>query len=133
MTLTHDREIAISTGRSRKDTQWQPQITTIGDLWQKLQTPLRGAEKLADYLRLPKGIQDDKKDCGGFVAGRLIGGRRKKNAVQSREIITLDMDSVQAYGTDPLLIRLHDLGWGFCVYSTRKHTPCGRSLHIRQR
>lgn len=130
MTLTHDREIAISTGRSRKDTQWQPQITTIGDLWQKLQTPLRGAEKLADYLRLPKGMQDDKKDCGGFVAGRLTGGRRKKNAVQSREIITLDMDNVPAYGTDPLLTRLHDLGWGFCVYSTRKHTPIGPRLRV---
>ena len=130
MTLTHDRQIAISTGRSRKDTAWQPQITTIGELWQRLQTPLRGAEKLAEYLRLPKGMQDDKKDCGGFVAGKLQGGRRKKNAVLSREIITLDMDSVQAYGTEPLLERLHGLGCGWCVYSTRKHTPVGPRLRV---
>ena len=130
MTLAHDRQIEISTGRSRKDTAWQPQITTIGELWQRLQTPLRGAEKLAEYLRLPKSMQDDKKDCGGFVAGKLIGGRRKKNAVQSREIITLDMDNVQAYGTEPLLERLHGLGCGWCVYSTRKHTPVGPRLRV---
>ena len=130
MTLAHDREIAISTGRSRKDTAWQPQITTIGELWQRLQTPLRGAEKLADYLRLPKSMQDDKKDCGGFVAGKLIGGRRKKNAVQSRELITLDMDNVPAYGTEPLLEKLHNLGCGWCVYSTRKHTPVGPRLRV---
>ena len=130
MTLQNDRQIAISTGRSRKDTQWQPQITTIGELWQRLQTPQRGAEKLADYLRLPKGQQDDKKDCGGFVAGRLAGGRRKKNAVLSREIITLDMDNVPAYGTEPLLGRLQGLGWGFCVYSTRKHTTVHPRLRV---
>ena len=130
MTLTNDRQIEISTGRSRKDTAWQPQITTIGELWQRLQTPLRGAEKLAEYLRLPKGMQDDKKDCGGFVAGKLIGGRRKKNAVQSREIITLDMDAVQAYGTEPLLERLHGLGCAWCVYSTRKHTPVHPRLRV---
>ena len=130
MTLQNDRQIAISTGRSRKDTQWQPQITTIGELWQRLQTPQRGAEKLADYLRLPKGQQDDKKDCGGFVAGRLAGGRRKKNAVLSREIITLDMDNVPSYGTEPLLERLKGLGWGFCVYSTRKHTTVYPRLRV---
>lgn len=130
MQLQHDREIAISTGRSRKDTQWQPQVTTIGELWQRLKTPMRGAEKMVEYLRMPKGMQDDKKDVGGFVAGKLAGGRRKKNAVQSREIITLDMDSIQAYGTEPLIERLQSLGWGFCVYSTRKHVVTKPRLRV---
>ena len=130
MRLTHDREIAISTGRSRKDTQWQPEITTVGELWQRLATPQRGAETLAEYMALPKGMQDDKKDCGGFVAGKLNGGRRKKAAVQSREIVTLDMDTIEAYGTQPLLDRLHGLGCGFCVYSTRKHTPTKPRLRV---
>ena len=128
--LTHDRKIAISTGRGRKDTQWQPVLTTVGELWQKLQTPVRGAEKLADYLRLPKGLQDDKKDCGGFVAGELAGGRRKKNAVISREIITLDLDTMQAYGTAPLIAKLRLLGNGFCVYSTRKHVETRPRLRV---
>ena len=128
--LTHDRQIAISTGRSRKDTQWQPQVTSIGELWERLKTPLRGAEKLVDYLRLPKGTQDDKKDCGGFVAGRLAGGRRKKNAVQSREIVTLDMDTIQPYGTGALLTKLRLLNCGFCVYSTRKHTEIKPRLRV---
>lgn len=130
MILAHDREITISTGRSRKDIQWNPQIITVGDLWQRLQTPMRGAETLDEYLRLPKGMQDDKKDCGGFVAGRLNGGRRKKNAVQSREIVTLDMDTIPAYGTQPLIDRLRGLGFGFCVYSTRKHTTIAPRLRV---
>ena len=130
MILHNDREIAISTGRSRKDTQWQPQITKISELWERLRTPQRGAETLAQYLALPKGQQDDKKDCGGFVAGKLSGGRRKKNAVQSREIVTLDMDTVEAYGLEPLLNRLETLGCGFCAYSTRKHTPIKPRIRV---
>ena len=130
MQLTHDRQITISTGRSRKDTQWQAQITTLSELWQRLETPQRGAETLADYMRLPKGTQDDRKDCGGFVAGKLAGGRRKKAAVQSREIVTLDMDTIEAYGTEALHERLKSMRCAFYIYSTRKHTPIKPRLRV---
>lgn len=122
MTLANDRPIAISVGRSRKDTRWQSQVTTISGLWQRLQTPMRGAESMQDYFKLTKAEQDDKKDCGGFVAGRLDGGRRKKHAVRSREIITLDLDTIEPYKTKETIEKIKSLGYGFCVYSTRKHT-----------
>ena len=128
--MQNDRQIAISIGRSRKDTNWQPITTTLSELWKRLETPIRGTETFEEYTRLPKGQQDDKKDCGGFVAGQLRGGRRKKEAVLTREIITLDMDTVPAYGTEELLRKIRNLGCGFCVYSTRKHTAIGPRLRV---
>lgn len=128
--MRHDRQIAISTGRSRKDTNWQPTTTTIAELWKRLETPTRGAETFEEYTRLPKGQQDDKKDCGGFVAGQLRGGRRKKDAVLTREIVTLDMDTVPAYGTEELIRKVRNLGCGFCIYSTRKHTTIAPRLRV---
>ena len=41
---------------------------------------------------MKKSQQDDIKDVGGFVLGRLKGGRRKKDCVISRSALTLDMD-----------------------------------------
>ena len=128
--MRHDRQIAISTGRSRKDINWQPVTMTLSELWQRLETPIRGAESFEAYTLLPKAQQDDKKDIGGFVAGRLRGGRRKKEAVLTREIVTLDMDTVPAYGTEELLRKIRNLGCGFCVYSTRKHTTTAPRLRV---
>ena len=128
--MRYDRQVAISTGRSRKDVSWQPTTTTLSELWKRLETPTRGAETFEEYTRLPKGQQDDKKDCGGFVAGQLRGGRRKKDAVLTREIVTLDMDTVPAYGTEALLQKIRNLGCGFCVYSTRKHTVIAPRLRV---
>ena len=128
--MRYDRSISISTGRSRKDISWQPATTTLGELWKRLATPTRGAETFEEYTRLPKGQQDEKKDCGGFVAGQLRGGRRKKDAVLTREIVTLDMDTVPAYGTEALMQKIRNLGCGFCVYSTRKHTVIAPRLRI---
>ena len=130
MNLINDRQIIVTTGQSRKSIEWHAQLMTVSELWTHLQTPLRGAETLAEYLRLPKQMQDDKKDCGGFVAGQLNGGRRKKHAVQSREIVTLDLDTIQAYGTEPTLERIRQLGCGFCVYSTRKHVDTRPRLRV---
>ncbi len=41
---------------------------------------------------LPKTQQDAIKDIGGFVGGHLKEGRRKKNHVLCRSMLTLDMD-----------------------------------------
>lgn len=128
--MEHDRSIVISTGRSRKDIEWQPKITTISDLYDRLRTPDRGAETLQEYMALPKTQQDEKKDVGGFVAGKLAGGRRKKASVQSREIITLDLDNVPAFETQKVLDHLREIGCGFCVYSTRKHAPNKPRLRV---
>lgn len=119
----HDRKITISAAGSRKATQWPPQTLYWSEFVQRLKTPTRGTETLAEYLRLKKSQQDDLKDVGGFVAGTLAGHRRKANAVTGRDVITLDLDNIPPGGTQDVLRRVDAMGCAYAVYSTRKHEP----------
>ena len=128
--MVNDRQITISCGANRRATAWRPQPLLISEFYARLATPLRGAETLDAYMAMPKAQQDDLKDVGGFVAGTLAGGRRKAGAVISRDVITLDLDHIPAGGTDDILRRIGALGCGYCVYSTRKHSPAAPRLRI---
>lgn len=128
--MINDRRITITTGASRRATQWLPQTMMLSEFYARLSLPERGEETLAEYMALSKGQQDDLKDKGGFVGGTLSGTRRKANAVTGRDLITLDLDNIPAGGTDTVLKRLESLGCGYCVYSTRKHMPAAPRLRI---
>jgi predicted P-loop ATPase len=120
--LFYDRQITISTAGSRKATQWPPQKIYISEFWGRLKTPVRGIETLKEYLALPKSKQDEQKDVGGYIGGSLGKGyRRKECNVTGRDIITLDLDSIQPGMTRDTLLRIDALGCGYAVYSTRKH------------
>jgi predicted P-loop ATPase len=79
---------------------------------------------------MKKAQQDDLKDVGGFMAGTLSGPRRKANAVTGRDVITLDLDNIPAGGTEDVLRRVEGLGCGYCIYSTRKHSPAAPRLRV---
>ena len=128
--LSYDRQITISAAGSRKATHWPAQTLYWSELVERLRTPARGVESLAEYLRLPKSKQDDLKDVGGFVAGSLAGGRRKASAVTGRDVLTLDMDNVQPGGTQDALRRIDALGCAYAVYSTRKHEEAKPRLRV---
>lgn len=128
--MIHDRRITITVGASRRATQWQPQSMLLSELYTRLGVPARGSETLAEYLQMPKNAQDDLKDVGGFVAGTLNGPRRKANAVNGRDLLTLDLDSIPAGGTDDVIRRVEALGCGYCIYSTRKHMPSAPRLRV---
>lgn len=128
--MVYDKKITITTGASRKATQWLGQTMMLSDFYARLKLPERGEETLAEYMAMPKGQQDERKDKGGFVGGQLSGPRRKASAVAGRDLITLDLDNIPAGGTDPALKRLDSLGCGYCVYSTRKHMPAAPRLRV---
>ena len=128
--MVHDRQITITAGANRKAVLWQPQTLLISELYEKLRVPARSTETMAEYLNLPKGQQDDLKDVGGFVAGSFRGLRRKADTVTGRDVITLDLDSIPAGGTDGVVRRVEGLGCGYCIYSTRKHMPSGPRLRV---
>ena len=128
--MINDRRITITTGASRRATQWFPQTMLLSEFYTRLSLPERGEETLAAYMALPKGQQDDLKDKGGFVGGTLSGARRKANAVVGRDLVTLDLDNIPAGGTDDVLRRLEALNCGYCVYSTRKHMPAAPRLRV---
>lgn len=128
--MINDREITITVGASRKAMTWQPQRLKISELYEKLRIPARGTETLEDYMRLPKGRQDELKDVGGYVAGTLEGVRRKADKVTGRDVITLDLDNIPAGMTDRIHATVEALGCGYCIYSTRKHSPYKPRLRI---
>ena len=129
--MIYDRQITISAAGSRNATRWPAQSLYISDLYDKLRTPARSTETLTAYLRLNKPQQDSLKDVGGFVGGIVHGGgRRKGDAIDGRDILTLDLDHIPAGGTDDVLRRVDGLGCGYAVYSTRKHSPDAPRLRI---
>lgn len=129
--LQFDRQITISAGSSRNATRWPAQTLYISELYDRLRVPTRGKETLTEYLRLKKSDQDALKDVGGFVGGIVRGGgRRKSDAIEGRDVLTLDLDHISAGGTDDVLRRVDGLGCGYCIYSTRKHSPDAPRLRI---
>jgi predicted P-loop ATPase len=128
--LINDRQITISAGSSRRSVSWQRQTLLLSELYERLKTPARGTETMAEYLAMKKPQQDELKDVGGYVAGALSGPRRKVGAVVGRDVLTLDLDNIPAGDTDDVLRRVDGLGCGYCVYSTRKHSPGAPRLRI---
>ena len=128
--LINDRRITISSAGSRRATRWPAQTLYWSELVDKLKTPVRGIESLAEYLRLPKARQDDLKDVGGFLAGVLAKERRKANAVLGRDVVTLDLDNIPAGGTEDAIRRVEGLGCAYAIYSTRKHEPVKPRLRV---
>lgn len=128
--MLNDKLLNITVGSGRKAVSWIPQEIMWSELCEKLRTPSRGTETLAEYLTLPKSKQDDLKDVGGFVGGTLSGSRRKADAVSGRDLVTLDLDSIQAGVTNEVLRRIDSLGFGYCVYSTRKHCEAAPRLRV---
>ena len=121
--LIYNKPLLYSVGNSRKSTAFQLCATDVLSLYQKLETPVRGAETIAEYLSKSKAEQDNLKDIGGFVGGRLNGPRRKADNVLDRCLVTLDFDTIPPFGTENVLATLEAQGYGYCVYSTRKHRP----------
>ena len=64
------------------------------------------------------------------MADSLSGPRRKAEAVNRTCLITLDFDNILPGNTDVILQRVEGLGCGYCVYSTRKHSPAAPRLRI---
>lgn len=110
----------VSVGNSRMDKKFNGQEMSYEDFTRRLSRTTYTAETMEQYRKMPKGQQDNVKDVGGFVLGKLKGGRRKKDCVISRSAVTLDMD----YGTEGILDEIEMFfDMKMIAYSTHKHTP----------
>lgn len=125
--IQYDGQLPIATGRSRMETHWRNKQIPWSQLLKKLEKPTRTPESYAEYMKLPKNQQDQIKDVGGFVGGRLKGGRRTAENVAVRQIITLDADFAP-----PTLLGDMELltSYNYAVYSTHKHCPEKPRLRI---
>ena len=109
----------IAVGNSRKDKVWKNIEITWEEFLKRVKNTRRTAETIAEFRNLPKNKQDELKDVGGFVGGKLKEGRRKNGYVEYRSMLTLDMDYADKDFWETFTI-LFD--FTCCIYSTRKHT-----------
>lgn len=119
--MENSRKLIISEANNRLSKQWVTTEITWSEFVDRLGKPKITAETLDEFLSYSKSKQDDIKDVGGFVGGKLKGNLRRSEAVKSRSLITLDLDNL-AYEDDTKIIKtLNGLGCAYVVYSTRKH------------
>ena len=114
------RKFCIATALSRNAKIWKNKEVFWEEFVKRLETTVRTSETQGEYKNLPKSRQDEIKDVGGFVAGRLKEGRRKSGYVQCRSMLTLDADFAEIDFCDSIEMFAE---YTYCIYSTHKHTP----------
>lgn len=108
--------IAVASSAMRR--KWKNTQMNWQEFLGRISRTTRTQETCQEYKAMPKSQKDRIKDVGGFVGGFLKNGSRKSENVQSRQLLTLDID----FPEDGLLDKLEKLGWEMAVYSTHSHT-----------
>ena len=110
----------IATAGSRTSKRWKTIDVSWDWLLDHLRMPKRTGETVAEYRRMSKDEQAQRKDVGGFVGGALSGPRRVGSAVTERWLITLDADEAGSEDWEDWCC-LYD--YRSAIYSTHSHTP----------
>lgn len=113
-------EFIISVAGSSRSINWKPNRVTWDAFINKLRIPKIGDETVQEFDRLAKTERAIRKDVGGFVAGKVTGGRRVKGSVQFRTMVTLDVDYANEYFWLDFCILY---GCRAVLYSTRSDRP----------
>lgn len=120
-------KITIATGNSRMEKRWNNVEMEFDEFIERISHTIRTAETVEQYVKMTKAKQDAIKDVGGFVMGKLKGGRRKKDCVEFRSALTLDMD--HAVPDIPEQVEMF-FDFRCLIYSTHKHTPENPRLRL---
>lgn len=119
LNIKYDIKFILAIGRNRKEVSWKNKEVTWSWFIDKIKTTHRTPETYSEYLRAKKERQDEIKDIGGFVGGRLTGGRRKAGNIYERQLITLDIDYGKLdFWSDFTML----YGNAAALYSTHKHS-----------
>lgn len=129
MKVQSDIKLNIATAQSRTSTHWKNLEILWSSFLDKVSKPVVTKESGVEYKALKKSERDKIKDVGGFVGGVLKDGRRKKENLMSRSLITLDLDNVDTSLDDlwDTITMFYDCE--LCIYSTHSHTE--KSPRIR--
>ena len=120
-------KLYISTGNSRMEKRWNNVEMELDEFIGRISHTIRTAETVEQYVKMTKAKQDAIKDVGGFVMGKLKGGRRKKDCVEFRSALTLDMD--HAVQDIPEQVEMF-FDFRCLIYSTHKHTEENPRLRL---
>ncbi|MGG3282754.1 VapE domain-containing protein [Paenibacillus solani] len=115
------QELDISFGKHRADTNWKTEYLTWNEFVDRLKKVRRTAETMAQYDKMNNNARGKLKDGPAFVGGLVRTGRRKKENVDSRSLITLDVDR----GDNDFLFSAELVlgGTAYVIYSTHSHRP----------
>lgn len=115
------QELDISFGKHRADTNWKTDYLTWEEFVERLRKVRRTSETMAQYDAMSTPARGKAKDGPAFVGGLIRTGRRKKENVDSRSLITLDVDR----GDEGFLFLVELVlgGTAYVVYSTHSHRP----------
>jgi predicted P-loop ATPase len=113
------QELDISFGKHRADTNWKSEYLTWDEFVGRLRKVRRTNETMAEYDKMNNLDRGKIKDGPAFVGGMVLGGRRKKENVDTRSLITLDVD----HGTDEFMLDADLIlgGTAYVIYSTHSH------------
>ena len=114
------RDLAISYGNSCMAKKWSNKTTTWEELNQKLKMTIRTTETAEEYKKMKRADKELAKDKGGFVGGHLRGGRRLKQNVAFRSMLTLDVDHAEKDFVEKVEMLCP---YESVIYSTHGHTP----------
>jgi putative DNA primase/helicase len=114
-------ELDISFGKHRADTNWKPEYLNWDEFVDgRLRKVRRTSETMAQYDKMNNIARGKLKDGPAFVGGLVRGGRRKKENVDTRSLITLDADHVE---DDGFLFAAELVlgGTAYAIYSTHSY------------
>lgn len=118
--MKHDKFINIAIGRSRKEINYVNKSISYSDFINNyLKDTKYTKEDYKEYINFSKDIQDNIKDVGGFVGGFLKDGKRRKDTVINRSLVTLDAD----FAYENMIEDIEkNCDFAMCIYTTHKHT-----------
>lgn len=116
------RELAIATAPNRTSIQWKNARTDYHALLEKAYSPITIDATTTEYHALPKAQKDELKDVGGYVAGHLRHGYRRKGHAHVKSFITLDIDNIPA-DIDLEAVLKDRLAVNWLIHTTLSHTP----------
>lgn len=102
--INYNGNLNIAVGLKASSRIWKNSTIAWSDLLDKLSKPVITAETYAQYMKATKAEQGQIKDVGGFIGGYLKEGKRKKDNVAYRTMLTLDID----FSND-------NVWWDFCM------------------
>jgi len=111
--------LKIAYGKSCNSRAWDNIPTEWPDLCGRIKTTVRTKETVAEYQAMTRDERTKVKDRGGFVGGFLKGGRRRKENVVCRSMLTMDADLAE-----PGFIERFVREWRYAaiLYTTHSHT-----------
>lgn len=118
--LQYDGKLDIATGLAFDSRVWKNKSILWSKLVQKLSEPVITGETYKQFIAASKAEQGRIKDVGGFVGGSLLNGKRKKESVKYRQLLTLDIDfSHDNFWWDFTML----YGCAAFIHSTHKSSP----------